>query len=90
MTWQEQYKKDVDNAYLICGDIALYNTKEVLFVEADDIEIESIKEKVIRVITSSCPDLAVGDIFTIDSKVYEVMNTQIEKIETLLMLKDIT
>lgn len=52
---------------------ATYKGNKISFFYRKDIEVESIKEKVIKTIASNVPSLKIGDIFTIDGSDYKCL-----------------
>ena len=68
---------DIANLYAeLYDDKALFNGTEISVIYDSDYEVQSLKEKTIRVLTSSVPLLSNSDIFTINGTIYKVIAFQ--------------
>lgn len=58
---------------------AIYKGKEIPFLYRNDIEVENIKEKVIKTLSSNVENIKVGDLFTINGSEYKCINFEDEE-----------
>ncbi len=75
MVYLEQYKTDLVYMYKEVGETALYKGEEIKIIFDEDYDIDTFKERVIKLKKSDAPFLKKGEIITILGDDYKVMAT---------------